>query len=493
LAEPIVMPSFGMYTAEGILVGWLQPSGARVTAGDPILLIETEKATQEVVAPADGILHQAARIGERLTEQEVVGFILADGEVPPLFEGELVTATGQPFAPRRAATRGQPAAEKALPERPPGGVIATPAARKLARTANIDLTRLTGSGPGGRIVEADVEAAIHNATAPAATPARRWSPLIPATISPEAQAFLATFPEPAAKPFSPAADDIAGWARAHAGNEAEVRQLNADIAARYKPQLVQTHLGGVPVLDIRPQSWSESRQILVYVHGGGYVLHSAASSLISSVPVADDTGLRVCTVDYTCAPAAGYREIVSQVANVVAALRAAGHDWADIALFGDSAGAAIACGAILKLRDEGLGLPAALVLWSPWADIAEIGDSYATLRDADLVLRYEQHLKSAALAYAPATEHRHPWVSPVYADYRAGFPPTLIQGGTKEIFLSNCVRLYQALDTAGQTAKLDLYEGMPHVFQAFNPDLPESKLARQKMKAFLNRYLSGGH
>ena len=485
-----------MYTAEGILVGWLQPSGARVTAGDPILLIETEKATQEVVAPADGILHQAARIGEHLTEQEVVGFILADGEVPPLFEAELVAATGQPLAPRRAAPRGRPPAEQPAmqpAEKPPGGVIATPAARKLARTANIDLTRLAGSGPGGRIVEADVEAAIHSAAAPGAAPARGWSPLIPATISPEAKAFLATCPEPAAKPPSPAADDIAGWARAHAGNEAEVRQLNADIEARYKPQLAQTHLGGVPVLDIRPQSWSESRRILVYVHGGGYVLHSAASSLISSVPVADDTGLRVCAVDYTCAPAAGYREIVSQVADVVTALRAAGHDWADIALFGDSAGAAIACAAILKLRDEGQGLPAAVVLWSPWADIAEAGDSYATLRDADLVFRFEQHLKSAALAYAPAAEHRHPWVSPVYADYRAGFPPTLIQGGTKEIFLSNCVRLYQALDTAGQMAKLDLYEGMPHVFQAFNPDLPESKLARQKMKAFLDRYLSGAH
>ena len=348
---------------------------------------------------------------------------------------------------------------------------------------------LVGSDPGGRIVEADVEAAIRTAT----TAAAGWSPLIPATVSPEAKAFLATFPEPAAKPPSPAADDKDGWERAYVGNEVEMRQRNAEIAAHYRPQLVRTQIGGVPVLDVRPEAWVESRRVLVYVHGGGYVLHSAASTLTSSVPVANDTGLRVCAVDYTRAPAAGYREIVGQVSAVVTALREAGHDWADIALFGDSAGAAIACGAILKVRDDGLGLPAALVLWSPWADIAEVGDSYATLRDADLVFRYEQHLKSAALAYAPAIEHRHPWVSPVYADFRAGFPPTLIQGGTKEIFLSNCVRLYQALDTAGQTAKLDLYEGMPHVFQAFRPDLPESRLARQKMKAFLDRSLSGGH
>ncbi|MFZ1414951.1 MAG: biotin/lipoyl-containing protein, partial [Defluviicoccus sp.] len=99
MAEPIVMPSFGMYTAEGVLVGWLQPSGARVTAGDPILEIETEKATQEVVAPADGILHQVAPIGERLSEQALVGFILAEGEAPPVVATEPVAEARRPVSP----------------------------------------------------------------------------------------------------------------------------------------------------------------------------------------------------------------------------------------------------------------------------------------------------------------------------------------------------------------------------------------------------------
>ena len=77
----------------------------------------------------------------------------------------------------------------------------------------------------------------------------------------------------------------------------------------------------------------------------------------------------------------------------------------------------------------------------------------------------------------------------MYGDYNKGFPPTLIQGGTKEIFLSNFIRHYQALDTAGQTVKLDLYEGMPHVFQAAISASPESKIALKKVKAFLARYL----
>ncbi|MDF1744506.1 MAG: alpha/beta hydrolase, partial [Gimesia sp.] len=70
-----------------------------------------------------------------------------------------------------------------------------------------------------------------------------------------------------------------------------------------------------------------------------------------------------------------------------------------------------------------------------------------------------------------------------------GFPPTLIQAGTKEIFLSNAVRHYQALDNANIPVKLDLYEGMWHIFQVFNYDLPESKLARKKVKAFLSQHL----
>ncbi len=92
---------------------------------------------------------------------------------------------------------------------------------------------------------------------------------------------------------------------------------------------------------------------------------------------------------------------------------------------------------------------------------------------------------------ADPAEQKHPYVSPVYGDFSTGFPPTLIQGGTKEIFLSNFIRLYQALDTSGQTVKLDLYEGMTHVFQPRLPDSPESTTALKKMAAFLEQHLGG--
>ena len=161
----------------------------------------------------------------------------------------------------------------------------------------------------------------------------------------------------------------------------------------------------------------------------------------------------------------------------------------DIAIYGDSAGGGLAAGSVLKMRDQGMGMPAAVVLWSPWSDITETGDTYVTLKHAEPSYIYENVLKPSANAYADPKDQKHPYVSPVYGDYTKGFPPTLIQGGTKEIFLSNFVRHYQALDAAGQTVKLDLYEGMIHVFMVAIPDSPESKLALSKVDAFLKEHL----
>lgn len=223
------------------------------------------------------------------------------------------------------------------------------------------------------------------------------------------------------------------------------------------------------------------------MHGGGYTFLSAASSLIDSVPVAAETGLRIISVDYTRAPLAKFRQITREVIAVVEGLVQQGYPLSKIAIYGDSAGGALVAGSVLRMRHEGLGMPAAVVLWSPWSDITETGDTYHTLRDAEPFYRYEKHLKSRADAYAHPADQKHPYASPVYGDYTQGFPPTLIQGGTKEIYLSNFVRHYRAIADAGGSVKLDLYEGMWHVFQEWY-ELPESGLAIRNMKKFLNQH-----
>src|SRR4051794_2364639 len=148
VAQRIVMPSFGMYTAEGNLGRWLVPAGSQVETGDLIVEVVTEKATYEVESPGSGILHPVAVEGENLTVEGLIGWILAEGEAPPN------PARMSPPSPsvRGAGGEGSEGGRPGSAER----LKASPIARRLAAEKGIDLAVLTGTGPGGRIVEADV-------------------------------------------------------------------------------------------------------------------------------------------------------------------------------------------------------------------------------------------------------------------------------------------------------------------------------------------------
>lgn len=216
---------------------------------------------------------------------------------------------------------------------------------------------------------------------------------------------------------------------------------------------------------------------------------SAESTLSTSLPLSHASGLRTIAIDYTLAPFASWIEIQDEVLRVIKGVVKEGTKMEKTVLFGDSAGGGMAGGITHRLIDEGVNPPRALVLWSPWSDITDSGDSYETLKNAEPLYSYERHLKPAALAYAPEHEHKNPYISPVYGSFDKRFPPTLIQGGTKEIFLSNFVRLYRALEDAGVDVKLDLYEGMVHVFQAKLPNAPESRTAIKKSVEFLEKII----
>lgn len=282
--------------------------------------------------------------------------------------------------------------------------------------------------------------------------------------------------------------DLKGWSKVQEENE-EIDKGSMDrLVDNLSLTLKEDVLNGIPVVWITPRGWSDDGTLIVYTHGGAYTSFSARSAYQGAV-MAAETGRQVLSIDYTLAPESKWQQTTDQVLAVYGALTLRGFRMGKIAAFGDSAGGGLAMGSLLKMRDLGMELPAALVLWSPWTDITETGDTYVTLKDADPSFTYSSLLGPSALAYADAIDQKNPYVSPVYGDYSIDFPPTLIQGGTKEIFLSNFVRLYQAMDTAGQTAKLDLYEGMPHVFQALLPDSPETVIAMEKVNRFLSVYL----
>ena len=310
---------------------------------------------------------------------------------------------------------------------------------------------------------------------------------IPATISPEAQRTLQDLKKKKIYAGTlPAPGDLEAWRKAHAEGEMPDREIGETVK-RSGVIITETELGGVPTLDIRPGDWEDNGKVLVYTHGGAYTMFSARSTLEVSAPMSRAAGLRVISVDYTTAPFIDWKEIQEQVITVFKALLAEGYAMKDIAIYGDSAGGGLAISTVLNLRDRGMGMPAAVLLLSPWADLSDLGDTARTLKDADPILAYTPALHNSALAYAAGLDLSDPRVSPLYGDFEKGFPPSLITEGTKCIFLSTSVRLYQALKAAGQETKLDIYEGMWHVFQLY--PMPESEVAIKRAADFINEHL----
>lgn len=315
---------------------------------------------------------------------------------------------------------------------------------------------------------------------------------VPDTVSAEAQAFLRTLGDAALLPAFPEPDDLEGWKPLRAFAEAVGAARSAPLLRRFAHTVHADRLGGVPMLDVRPCGWTEDGKVAVYTHGGAHVMHSAWSTLGRAVLFAHTTGLRVISIDYTVAPLATYERITDEVVRAIAALVKKRQRLADTVLYGESSGGGLAAASVLKMRDRGIGMPAAVVLVSPWVDLTPCGDTETTLRGADPDHDHERRGRRAAAAFAPPALQKHPYASPVYGDFAAGFPPTLIQGGLKETLLSGFVRLYQALDLAGVPVKLDLYEGMVHDFQNRIPDAPEAIVACSKMRGFVRRALNMG-
>ena len=313
---------------------------------------------------------------------------------------------------------------------------------------------------------------------------------IPATISKEAQEELQKITFDPSLMRSPDPNDLEGWKKQYDSFESINEQLSQSIVDLYQPNITNATLGGIYVLDIKPKNWNDNGKVAVYTHGGAYTFGSANSTLGIPSLVANETGLRVISINYTVAPFSKWNQTTNEVTSVIQALMEQGYSLEDdIAMFGESAGGGLVAGSVLKMRDKGLGMPSAVVLWSPWLDLTGSGDTYFTLKNEDLFLSYDSFLEDAADSYATPADQKNPYVSPVYGNFSKGYPPTLIQGGTREIFLSDFVRLYQALDQANIPVKLDIYEGMPHVHQ-FLYKTSESKIALSKMNNFLQAYLN---
>ena len=304
------------------------------------------------------------------------------------------------------------------------------------------------------------------------------------SLSAEAEDLLFELNDPALTRVLPEEKDVASWSKLRELFECYALPGSDLLVERFAPAFAGFSLGGVPVLDVRPRNWKERSKVAIYMHGGGFALYSAASTLGRAALFADDTDLRVISVDYALAPPATFEEIRNQVVTVFRALLSDGYRPADTVMVGDSSGGALVVAVILELCNLGPGLPAAAVLISPSIDFVPAKSTAETSRASFVT---ERSIAETAGEKEPRLSR--PTTS-IAADFSKGFSPTLIQGSKKELLLSQFFGLYRALDLAGVAVELDLYEGMPQGFQFRSPDALESKLARQKIRDFVLFWLA---
>ncbi len=263
------------------------------------------------------------------------------------------------------------------------------------------------------------------------------------------------------------------------------------IAAHPVPEDVHTTaapLGGVPTLAVTVGDEEPSGEVL-YFHGGGYALGSAASSVNLAADIARRSGTTVHTVDYRLAPENCFPAAVDDALNAYRGLLNRGVAPETIAVSGESAGGGIALALLIAVKDTGLPQPAAAAVLSPWVDLTQSGRSHETKASADPALT-QAALATRADDYLAGADPRSPLASPLFADLR-GLPPLLIQVGTAEILLDDALGLATKAAEDDVAVTLRTFPGAPHVFQGFAAVLTEGAQALDEIGTFLRRHLDG--
>jgi acetyl esterase/lipase len=247
-------------------------------------------------------------------------------------------------------------------------------------------------------------------------------------------------------------------------------------------------LGGVPTAEITVDG-IEPRHVVLYFHGGVYVMGDAALAAELASQVGRRTHAKVISVDYRLAPEHPYPAAVDDALAAYEALLQTGIAPSDIAFAGESAGGGLAIATLVNARDHGLPLPAAAFLMSPYADLTLAGTTMETRREVDPLLSREA-LQARVTDYTSGQDAAVGLISPVFADL-SGLPPLIIQAGTHEVLLDDAVRLAQQAATADVEVTLDITPGVPHVFQAYHAILDEAAAALDRAGQRLSVHLAG--
>jgi acetyl esterase/lipase len=249
---------------------------------------------------------------------------------------------------------------------------------------------------------------------------------------------------------------------------------------------VAVDAGGVPAARITMPASRPDRHIL-YLHGGAYIFGSPPLYRDMTWRIAEATRACVLCLDYRLAPEHPFPAALDDAVAAYRWLLASGVDPRHLGVMGDSAGGGLALATLMRLRDEGVTLPAAAVAVSPWTDLGLTGTSLRdnTLKDPLIPVA---HAERGVALYAAGADPRNPLVSPLYGD-PTGLPPTLIMAGEDEALRDDAVRMAERMRAAGCDVTLDVWPHMYHSWHMLVRAIPEASVAVARMCAFVDERL----
>jgi len=231
-------------------------------------------------------------------------------------------------------------------------------------------------------------------------------------------------------------------------------------------------------------------KLLIHVHGGCYELSPGEAGTSEAIMMAGLGHYKVISVDYRMPPEAYFPGALDDAMTVYQSVMKANNPK-NVGVFGTSAGGALVLEMMLRAKQLGLKMPGAISSGTPMSDVTKTGDSFYTNELVDNVLvSRDGFCDAATVVYAHGHDLKDPLLSPVYGDMH-GFPPAILSTGTRDLLLSNTVRVHRKLREAGVEAELEVYEGQSHAQYSRDDRLPETREAFGEITGFFEKHL--GH
>ena len=263
----------------------------------------------------------------------------------------------------------------------------------------------------------------------------------------------------------------------------------------YISEFIPVDAGGVPAEWVIAPGASHSRRIL-YIHGGGFIMGSPKSHRTITSKFSEITGCAVLAIDYRLLPEHKHMDCVADCRTSYQWILENGPDGpgkiTQLFIGGDSAGGNLTLSLIAWVRDNGLRAPEAVVALSPLTDTTFSGASIRDNENTDVMLKpvmralnkMPKFIKSWWVVWAHRVRPANPVASPLLGDL-SGLPPTLVQASEAEMLLDDARRYVYKAFAAGSPVKLQTWTDMVHVWQIFDPELPQAAEAWVEIGKFL--------